>query len=121
MNWEITFDSSITSTYYATMLDTRDQSINQSSDDNNDISDDDSVPDNNNISDNNGIFGPMSTHLRYIRRELNMLEIEAFSVYKFYKKISKAYRAKEYTREITKAIQRVNKAYDQKYIESILS
>ena len=50
-----------------------------------------------------------------------MLEIEAFSVYKFYKKISKAYRAKEYTREITKAIQRVNKAYDQKYIESILS
>ena len=33
-----------------------------------------------------------------------MLEIEAFLVYKFYKKILEAYRAKEYIREITKTI-----------------
>ena len=33
-----------------------------------------------------------------------MLEIEAFLVYKFYKKILEVYRAKEYIREITKII-----------------
>ena len=33
-----------------------------------------------------------------------MLEIEAFLIYEFYKKILKAYRAKEYIRKITKTI-----------------
>ena len=33
-----------------------------------------------------------------------MLEIVAFLVYKFYKKILKVYRAKEYIREIIKII-----------------
>lgn len=50
-----------------------------------------------------------------------MLEVEVFLAYEFYKKISKVYRAKEYTREITKTIQRVNKVYDQKYTKSALS
>ena len=52
------------------------------------------------------------SHSRYTRRELNILKTKVFLVYKFYKKISKAYRAEEYTREITKTIQRVNRAYD---------
>ena len=33
-----------------------------------------------------------------------MLKIEAFLVYEFYKKILEVYRAKEYTRKITKTI-----------------
>lgn len=93
----MTFDPSIAPAHYVTMLGTdnaRSQSINQSS---NDI---DNAPDS------------MAIHSRYARRGLNMLETEVFSAYKFHQKISEARRAEEYTREITKAIQRVNRAYD---------
>ena len=101
----MTFDPSITSAHYATMLGTnnaRSQSINQSSDD------DDGAP------------GPVSVHSRYARRGLDMLEAEVFSAYEFHKKIPEAHRAEEYTREVTKAFQRVNRAYDQTYNKSAL-
>ncbi len=46
-----------------------------------------------------------------------MLEAEAFSTYEFHKKILDSHRAEEYTREVTKAIRKVNKAYSQKFNE----
>ena len=105
VGWGMTFDPSITPAHYAIMLGTdnaRSQSINQSSDD------DDGAP------------GPVSVRSRYARRGLDMLEVEAFSAYEFHKKISEAHRAEEYTREVTKAIQIVNRACDQKYDGSAL-
>ena len=44
-----------------------------------------------------------------------MLKVKAFSAYEFHKKISQGYRAEEYTREVIKAIQKVNKVYAHKY------
>lgn len=101
----MTCDPRITPAHCATMLGTdnaRSQSNGQSSDD------DDGAP------------GPVPALSRYARRGLDMLEAEAFSAYDFHKKIPETHRAEEYTREIMKAIQRVNRAYDQKYDGSVL-
>ena len=101
----MTCDPRITPAHCATILGTdnaQSQSNGQSSDD------DDGAP------------GPVPALSRYARRGLDMLEAEAFSVYDFHKKISEAHRAEEYTREVMKAIRRVNRAYDQKYDGSAL-
>lgn len=105
VGWEMACDPSITPAHCASMLGTdnaRSQSNGQSSDD------DDGAP------------GPVPALWRYARRGLDMLKAEAISAYDFHKKIPEAHRAEEYTREIMKAIQGVNRAYDQKYDGSAL-
>ncbi|KAF6233533.1 hypothetical protein HO173_008264 [Letharia columbiana] len=102
VGWEITFDPTITTATYAALTgtdDTRSQSSDHSS------GDDDRQP------------APVPTQSRYDRRGLDLLEAGAFSAYEFHKKIPEGHRAEEYTREVTKAIQRVNRVYGQKYNE----
>ncbi len=103
VGWEMTFDSTVTPADYAAMTgaeDTRSQFSSHSNDD-----------------DDRGPSPMPSTQSRYDRRGLNMLEAEAFSAYEFHKKIPDSHRAEEYTREVTKAIRKVNKAYSQKFNE----
>ncbi len=103
VGWEMTFDSTVTPADYAAMTgaeDTRSQSSSHSNDD-----------------DDRGPSPMPPTQSRYDRRGLNMLEAEAFSAYEFHKKIPDSHRAEEYTREVTKAIRKVNKAYSQKFNE----
>ena len=101
LGWQMTFDSSITPASYAQLTGT-DSARSQSDDQ----------------SDNDDDQGPASmSATRYNRRGQDLLEAGAFSAYEFHKKIPEAYRAEEYTREVTKAIQKVNKAYGQKYDE----
>lgn len=94
------FDLSIISASYIVMIvnnDTRSQFNDYSS------GDDDREP------------SPTSIQIRYNCRELNILKAKAFSAYEFHKKISQGHRAKEYTREVIKAIQKINKVYAYKY------
>ena len=100
VGWQMSFDPSITPASYAAMTandDTRSQFNGYSS------GDDDRGP------------PPAPVQTRYNRRGLDMLEAGAFSAYEFHKKIPQGHRAEEYTREVTKAIQKVNKAYAHKY------
>ena len=99
VGWEMTFDPSITPADYTSLLDTRDarsHSSNQS-----DYRDNHVAP-----------LKPIRS--RYDRRGLDLMEAGAFDAYELHKKIPESHRAEEYARDITKAIQKVNHAYNNK-------
>ncbi len=102
VDWQMTFDSIVIPAGPITLAatnDTRSQFSSHSNDD-----------------DDRGT-APIPTQSRYDRRGMDLLEAGAFSAYEFHKKILEAHRAEEYTRELTKAISKVNRAYGQKYDE----
>ena len=85
----MSFNLSITSTNYVFLINTRNarsQFSNQSD------------------HENNRVTSPKSISLRYDRRELDILKVDAFEVYELYKKISENYRAEEFARDIIKII-----------------
>ncbi len=102
MNWKMTFDSILAPINSSTLADndnTRSQFNGHSSD------------------DEDPGTAPVSAQPKYGRRGMDLLEAGAFSAYEFHKKIPEAHRAEEYTKELTKAISKVNRAYKQKYNE----
>ena len=100
VGWQMTFDPATTPADYARLTGTEDAPSQSSSDSD---SDDDQGP------------APEPVRSRYDRRGLDLLEAGASSAYEIHSKIAEGHRAEEYTREVTKAIQKVNRVFNEKY------
>ena len=85
----MSFNSSITPTNYAFLINTRD-ARSQSSDSSD--------------YENNRVASSEPVSLRYDRRELNILKADAFEAYELYKKIPESHRAEEFARDMIKVI-----------------
>ena len=100
VGWQMTFDPAITAADYARLTGTEDAPSQSSSESD---GDDDQGP------------IPEPVRSRYHRRGLDLLEAGASSAYEVHGKILEGHRAEEYSREMSKAIQKVNRAFGEKY------